>query len=68
MRLPGCRRQRELRCWSLYRLSEEAGIHWLTARRADRGESVRTDAAERIVAAFERVPVSRVARELEPAS
>jgi hypothetical protein len=68
MRLPGCHRQRELRCWSISRLAEEAGVHWCTARKADRGEGIRPTAAEAIMGAFERTPAPRVARELEPAT
>lgn len=69
MKLPGLRRQRELRCWSVADLARFAGLTWPTAAQADAGREVSSATARKILGALEANPLSETAVHLHrPAS
>jgi transcriptional regulator with XRE-family HTH domain len=64
MRLPGLKRQRELRCWSISDLARYAGVTRPTAAQADAGQEVSSGTARKVLRALEANPLSETAREL----
>ena len=62
VQLPGCRRERELRRWSILELSRRSGASWTSCRKADAGLAVYPATADKIISALEAQPVSAVAR------
>jgi hypothetical protein len=63
-RLPGLRRQRELRYWSIADVARASGLSWPTAAQADAGEEVSLATARKILAALEASPPSETALRL----
>ncbi len=67
MRLPGLKRQRELRFWSVSDLALYSGLTRQTAAQADAGDEVSPRTARKILNALEANPVSEAAMELHRA-
>ena len=62
--MPGLRRQRELRCWTVAELSRRSGVKWPTAATADAGKEVSVETAGKILRALEACPPSAIASRL----
>jgi len=52
VKLPGCRRQRELRGWTIGELARRAGVTYKAAMNADRGDKVSGRTAQALARAF----------------
>jgi hypothetical protein len=61
MKLPGLKRERELRCWAVVDLARAAGVTWATAALADDGSEVSPGTARKLLAALEASPPSATA-------
>jgi hypothetical protein len=61
MKVPGLKRQRELRCWAIADVARAAGITWATAAVADGGHAISPATARKILAALEANPPSATA-------
>lgn len=64
MRLPGTRRQRQLRGWTTSELAKQAGLDYKSAMKADLGRSVSEATARRLAATFAEHPVPEGMAEL----
>ena len=64
MKLPGLRREREARFWTITDLKNVTGLTWQTCATADSGGEVSPATAKKILLALEANPVSPTARSL----
>lgn len=66
-RLPGFRRERQLRFWSVSDVCQRTGLSWATVQNADDGGEINFGTARKLVAALEASPPTETMRSLAEA-